>query len=224
MTRLNDGLTSAISDTLPEWPPAFAEALDWLRTCEAGIVYGSWLAFCQRHGLYQVFTREYVQVLAAHLRRLESRRIVEVGAGAGHLTAALRAEGLDVLASDPGKWQGVEPAAWVERASVAKALARHRPDLVIGAWLPADTAGHRQVLVSPDVHWYCVIDHEQNGVVGAEALADAPGWVATRLADADRWGLTRWDSLSGITHGDLIQHGVTLLFTRQGPPRLISTS
>jgi hypothetical protein len=51
--------------------------------------------------------------------------------------------------------------------------------------------------------------------VGAEVLAGAPKRAATRLPRADRCSLTRWDCLSEVTHGDLIQHGVTLLFNRE---------
>jgi hypothetical protein len=181
------------------------------------VEFGSWLEFCERHGLYQVVTREYAEILASRLKRLSPRRILEVGAGSGRLASALRARGLDILATDPGTWPGSVPPAWVERAGIGEALARHRPELVIGAWLPADTPAHRQVLSDPGVRWYCVIDHHQNGIVGAEALADTPGWDVTRLAEADRWALTRWDSLTDITHGNLVQHGVTLLFARQTP-------
>lgn len=194
--------------------PAFRETVEWLRACEGGGACGSWLEFCQRQGLFHVFTREYVRILAAHLSRPAHRRIVEVGSGSGRLAGAMRAEGLDVLATDPGGWEGVEPPSWVERANTAAALARHRPDLVIGSWLPVDAPTHRRILADRSVRWYCVIDHEQNGIVGAEALADAPGWTATRLADADRWALTRWDTLTAVPHGTLIQHGVTLLFSR----------
>lgn len=207
--------TLGMPDRLPEDPLAFAEALDWLRTCEGGASHGSWLEFCERHGIFQLLTREYVKILAAHLKPLAPRRVLEVGAGGGRLAAALRTHALNVVATDPGGWPGVASPTWVEQMGTAEALARHDPDLVIGAWLPADTPSHRQVLSSPGVRWYCVIDHEQNGVVGAEMLADTPGWAATRLADADRWALTRWDCLSEITHGELIQHGVTLLFARE---------
>lgn len=39
---------------------------------------------------------------------------------------------------------------------------------------------------------------------------------AHRLANADRWALTGWDTLSALTRDDLLQRGMTLLFTR-GP-------
>jgi hypothetical protein len=112
----------------------------------------------------------------------------------------------------------------VERAGATETLARHRPDLVIAAWVPADAPVHRPILAHPGVRWYCVIDHRRNGVVGSQALADAPGWTATPLADADRWALTRWDCLSGLTHGELIQHGATLLFTRDENPGHLATA
>ncbi len=64
-----------------------------------------------------------------------------------------------------------------------------------------------------------VISHavKRGGVIEATA-------VARRPVDADRWSPARLDCLSSVIHGDLIQHGVTFLFSREGAQHGISST
>jgi hypothetical protein len=110
--------------------------------------------------LYLLPTRELVCALAKECRRL-GRRVLEVGAGDGFLAQALAeaAPDLDVRASDSGAWRqpkarmtpeeqrrwravalvGIALGKNVERLGALEAVRRHRPEVVLCAWLPPGT-------------------------------------------------------------------------------------
>ncbi len=111
-----------------------------------------------RGPLYLLPTRELVRGLAARIRELGARRVLEVAAGDGFLSRALRrvAPELDVVASDSGAWvdprarmngrerrrlrgvevPGVRLGPEVLRLDAPAAIRRIRPDLVLASWLP----------------------------------------------------------------------------------------
>ena len=111
-----------------------------------------------RGPLYLLPTRELVRALAARIRVLGARRILEVAAGDGFLTAALRqaAPDLRITASDSGDWvdprarmngrerrryrgvevPGVRLGPAVLRMEAREAIRRIRPDLMLASWLP----------------------------------------------------------------------------------------
>ncbi len=108
--------------------------------------------------LYFLPTRRFVRALVTTLRTLGARRVLEIGAGDGLLSRALRkaAPELTVIASDSGAWErpearmnaadkrehrgrdvpGLRLEADVQRLDALPAIARHRPDVVLAAWLP----------------------------------------------------------------------------------------
>ena len=111
-----------------------------------------------RGPLWFLPTRELVRALAARLRQLRARKILEVAAGDGFLSSALQQEAPDlkIVASDSGAWAdprarmsrrerrqlaGVEVPSVRAGPSVLKlealaAIRRTRPDLVLASWLP----------------------------------------------------------------------------------------
>lgn len=117
--------------------------------------------FDSRGPLYLLPTRELVRALAARIRALRGRRVLEVAAGDGFLSSALRraAPELEILASDSGAWiepqarmtarerrqlrglnvPGVRLGPSVLRLEALDAVRRVRPDLVLAAWLPPGT-------------------------------------------------------------------------------------
>jgi hypothetical protein len=135
----------------------------------------SWLCELAPLGpLYLLPTRPFVRALAGAIAALGVRSVLEVAAGDGFLARSLAraAPALKVRASDSGAW--TEPRARmserevrslarvevpglalghdVERLSAARAIARHRPELVLCSWLPP---GHRLLdsLIRSDVRY-----------------------------------------------------------------------
>jgi len=120
-----------------------------------------------RGPLYLLPTRELVRALAARIRALGARRIVEVAAGDGFLSEALRraAPDLRVTATDSGAWvdprarmnarerrryrrvdvPGVRMGASVLPLEARDAIARLRPDLLLASWLPPGTLLERLI-------------------------------------------------------------------------------
>ena len=108
--------------------------------------------------LYLLPTRPFVRALARTIVQLGARRVLEVAAGDGFLSRALRAEApeLTVIASDSGAWQ--RPAARMRPDEIARhrgtpvpglalgeevvklearrAIRAYAPDLVLASWLP----------------------------------------------------------------------------------------
>jgi hypothetical protein len=114
-----------------------------------------------RGPLYLLPTLELVRELAARIRKMGARRVLEVAAGDGFLSRALQraAPELDIVASDSGAWAdprarmnarerrqlrgvdvpGVRLGPGVERLDALVAIRRTRPDLVLASWLPPGT-------------------------------------------------------------------------------------
>ena len=114
--------------------------------------------FDPRGPLYLLPTRELVRALARRLRSLGARRVLEVAAGDGVLSAALRraAPDLKVIATDSGAWAdprarmnarerrelrgvpvpGIRLGREVMKADAVAAIRRVRPDVVLACWLP----------------------------------------------------------------------------------------
>jgi hypothetical protein len=111
-----------------------------------------------RGPVYLLPTRELVRALVIRIRALEARRVLEVAAGDGFLSDALRraAPELKIVASDSGSWSdprarmnarerrqlrgvnvpGVRLGQSVQRLEALDAIRRTRPDLVLASWLP----------------------------------------------------------------------------------------
>ncbi|MFT3926098.1 MAG: hypothetical protein QM778_26375 [Myxococcales bacterium] len=119
----------------------------------------AWLCeFSPLAPLYFLPTRPFVTRLAATLRELGARRVLEVAAGDGFLARSLAAHApdLEVFASDSGAWEdpqarmtpaerrrlrgqsvpGLRLGGEVARLSARAAIRKFQPDLVLCAWLP----------------------------------------------------------------------------------------
>ena len=108
--------------------------------------------------LYLLPTRPFVRALARTIVQLGARRVLEVAAGDGFLSRALRLEApeLTVIASDSGAWRrpearmrpeeitrhrgtpvpGLALGDEVVKLDARRAIAAYAPDLVLASWLP----------------------------------------------------------------------------------------
>jgi hypothetical protein len=111
--------------------------------------------------LYLLPTRRFVGALAQKITALGARRVVEVAAGDGFLSAALQRAmpGVEVIATDSGAWAkpearmsakerrahakvavpGVRAGAHVRRVGALRAVETLAPDVVLASWLPPGT-------------------------------------------------------------------------------------
>ncbi len=108
--------------------------------------------------IYLIPTRPFLRALARGMRACGARRVLEVAAGDGHLSAALAREApdLEVAASDSGAWErptarmnarerrelkrkeiaGLAPGPGVHRLEARAAIRKFKPHLVLACWLP----------------------------------------------------------------------------------------
>ena len=109
-----------------------------------------------RGPIYLIPTPPFLRALEKRLRALGHGPIVEVAAGDGHLTRALRARGLRVTATDSGAWErpearmsarerrelrgtkvsGLRRGDDVLRLGALPAIRELRPRIVLASWLP----------------------------------------------------------------------------------------
>jgi hypothetical protein len=96
--------------------------------------------FCESEGVYDLFTDEYVEGLAEHLKG--RKLIVEVGAGSGRLSHLLRRKlgsRSEIIATDSGSWsrmRGLRPVYPVVKCDYSTALSTYNPDAIITSWMP----------------------------------------------------------------------------------------
>lgn len=128
-----------------------------LEACDPRDVW--WVCEASSAGpVYLLPTREWVAALARYVDSAGARKVLEVGAGDGFLSSCLAAArpSLEVIATDDHSWRrpsarmtdadartfrgvafaGIRARAGVTRMTAARAVAEHRPDLVIVCWAP----------------------------------------------------------------------------------------
>ena len=183
----------------------YEEALACLAREEGG---KGWLPWCEAHGIYQLPTAEWVEVLANTIRPLDPKRILELGAGSGALGRARMDWGICLRMTDPAG------DGDVERLDAAKALSRHHPDMVVSCWLPFDLGAGNIIMADPRVRWHLAIVQEGPGFAGTEVLWRNTDWSSRRIEAADHWSISRSDYLTEGVGGEHIRHGTAYLFER----------
>lgn len=177
-----------------------------------------WLTECVDEGRFLAVNQELVDALAGELRRVAgSAPILEVCAGSGELARSLKTAGVDVVATDVAPMDSGQ----VLCLSAEEALRRHRPSVVLGAFVPFDAGVDEAVLSWSSVNHYVVLNARIGGVCGSSALWQATGWTAKPLNSAQPWMLTRHDvGLELCHHANcsrqpaLMQHGEAWLLSR----------
>jgi hypothetical protein len=121
----------------------------------------------------ELLNTDFVNALATYLKEriatyrtaARSERILEIGAGNGHLAQALRqplAEaGIDYVATDLAPIPGTP----VEQLDYREALRKYSPALVISSWMPPQTDFTQAIRSTPSVQEYVLIgDAEMCGI------------------------------------------------------------
>jgi hypothetical protein len=123
--------------------------------------------------IYSIPTTGFLRALARRIRDCGARRVLEIGAGDGHLSRALRkiAPDLRVTATDSGAWEkpsarmserekrelrgtavaGLAPGNGVLRMEAVKAIRELRPQLVLCSWLPPGPLLAKVIRAAPQV-------------------------------------------------------------------------
>jgi hypothetical protein len=201
--------------------PSFAELEEVATNPHARQGFLDW---CQRTRRFALWTQESVVALADHLREAGFARIVELGAGRGHLAWHLTRMGVPVEATDAGAalyatytlseylalpvdmWENVRPLHY--RA----ALASLRPDCVLCAWMPPDEDWTPEIRSAASVREYVLFWELRGTTGGRSAFAANPGWRPRDLIDVEEHLVGRTDD--GLPHIGLTQYTRATAFLR----------
>lgn len=109
----------------------------------------------QPRGIYCFYTRELITELAA---MIGERNCLEIGAGDGTLTRFLKAQGVQVTATDNHGWSNsVSYPDWVAKLDACAALDQYKPEVAICSWPPAQNDFEHCVFETSSVQLYIVI-------------------------------------------------------------------
>ncbi|MDD5623986.1 MAG: hypothetical protein PHI23_04740, partial [Candidatus Peribacteraceae bacterium] len=126
---------------------------------------------CKERDIFDILTQEYVERLGRYLteriRKLgeggQMSTVLEVGAGDGRLTDALREQlakqGIDnvrMIAVDSNEWD-IKPTAPVERMEYQEALQTYHPQIVLCSWMPSLSDWTEEFRGTPSVQEYILI-------------------------------------------------------------------
>ena len=106
-------------------------------------------------GIYCFYSRRLVKELA---KEIGDRKALEIAAGDGTLSRFLRAEGVDITATDDHSWShAIEFPDDVDNQDAVSALKEHQPHVVICSWPPAGNRFEEHVFATESVELYVVI-------------------------------------------------------------------
>jgi hypothetical protein len=116
---------------------------------------GLLLPLVQPKGIYCFYSRRLITDLA---RLIGDRTCLEIAAGDGTLARFLHDRGVQIRATDDLSWRDtIEYGAEVEALDAARALRRHRSEVVICSWPPPGNDFERRVFETPEVQLYIVL-------------------------------------------------------------------
>ena len=132
------------------------------------------MPMAEAHGIYNFFSGALLTELA---REIGAAKCLEIAAGDGFLTRALRQRGVDIRATDDHSWAGKGILFdGVEKRDAAAALNVHQPEIVLCAWPPARNNFEQHVFQTPSVRRYILIASDNRTLAGNwplyQALAD----------------------------------------------------
>ncbi|MBU1425233.1 MAG: class I SAM-dependent methyltransferase [Gammaproteobacteria bacterium] len=109
----------------------------------------------QPKGIYCFYSRALIEALAG---MIAGRSCLEIGAGDGTLARFLKAQGVQLTATDNHGWEkSVVYPDWVLKLDARVALRTYAPEVVICSWPPAQNDFERAVFDTPSVQLYIVI-------------------------------------------------------------------
>jgi hypothetical protein len=118
----------------------------------------------QPHGIYCFYSRQFVDELKA---LIGTRSCVEIAAGDGTLTRFLRHNGVNVTAYDDHSWaHTIDFPDDVAQLDAVEVLQRHRPQVVLCSFPPADNRFEERIFKTASVEAYVVVTTKHRGTSG----------------------------------------------------------
>ena len=106
-------------------------------------------------GIYCFYSKELINALAIIIG---SKSCLEIAAGDGTLTRFLKAQGIQITATDNQSWRhSIEYPDTVFQCDAEAALQQYNPEIVICSWPPRDNDFERHIFETDSVQIYILI-------------------------------------------------------------------
>lgn len=106
-------------------------------------------------GIYCFYSKELINALAIIIG---SKSCLEIAAGDGTLTRFLKAQGIQITATDNQSWShSIEYPDTVFQCDAEAALQQYNPEIVICSWPPRDNDFERHIFETDSVQIYILI-------------------------------------------------------------------
>lgn len=176
--------------------------------------------YCDQFGIYQILNAEFNDALAREIKNLGLQPVLEVGAGNGDLSQALRRRNIETVAVDnfeqtlPGKM--LDAPGIPEKMDYKDAIYRYNPELIICSWMPAGEDWTPDFRAHSSVKSYILIgDPEGSGT--EEAYGDFPGWNNYVLKEPNKWSMCRHDIGIDFEKPEIWwRHAKVIIYKREG--------
>jgi hypothetical protein len=193
--------------------PSYKTVEQFLREYTRPERYALFFDFVERYGIYQFWNKEYIECLAGEIkRRVGSDLVLEVAAGDGMLSYWLRQYGVNVKATDSGKWYDkIKRRGEVEIIDAVSAVRKYKPRMVVASWLPWDEPIDVQIFNEKVP--FIVLIGEEHGACGSQLFWNESYWekagYQVEYTECDRWNLCRTDY---IREGTVGYHSTTAIY------------
>ncbi len=189
--------------------PSYSEWMEFLSRAENASSSPAHL-LAEKYYLWQFLNREFIAALAARLKQITRKAVVEVGAGDGLLSHWLRNYGVAAVATDPdvsghNHWVknkqrhevlevGALYAGWLARSN--------RLDTIIASWVPYRDNWDARMLAIPGIRRVVWIGEGEGGCCGGDHIWRYPH---EQWSDVSAYAICRTDysfssSLSSFSH------------------------
>ena len=176
------------------------------------------LSWSDRHRVYQLPNREFIQELAKTIKEIDPETIIEIAAGRGiicrHISNILNKE--IILTDNYSWWKNIEEK--IEYQDVIKmdyneAIDKFKPDLIIVSWIPYKNCWTEDFRKYSSVKGYIVIGESRGGCTGNINDWDT-NWTIKDLDDVEKYGICRSDHSFGQYRDITIRHTSVTYFER----------
>ncbi len=146
--------------------------------------------------IFQFWFKEYVDGLAEYLlTRYGNQQILEVGAGDGMLSHLLKGRGVNIVATDSGRWK--ISTDLIEKLTYKQAIKKYKPVVIIVSWMMLGEDWTPDFRRAKSVQEYIVIGEGEGGCCGQESVFHThKGWRRYDAFGFDAFNICKTDELA----------------------------
>ncbi len=149
----------------------------------------AWWKFCEDNRIYNAWNIEFVDVLAAEIKKFDVAPVIEICAGNGKLSYHLQRRGISIVLTSHslGHVPGVENMWHFE------ALVKYNPQLVVGSWIP-DSNTLTDTVLYRSVRYVIDIGHPELCAL-TEDVTKRPDIEITPMPSVQRYSICKSDRI-----------------------------